>query len=352
MAAPTPLFAPADNLLADTPTALQLKTWLGEVLGFNRLGMEVTGMLPTKRITTGSSFQLPVAGRALKGKYHVRGEDVQVESGYLQTVPFTEKVMYIDDPFTQNAIIPDYDQFQTHYESRSIITRELAEALARYSDFKAIRTIISAARADANIPVGVGVVSGQQTFAGESWNHSTTASTVADLKNAAMNTDGSKIVLALIAAAQVLDEKRAPAKGRVFLCRPSQKWALVNDRQLLDRNVVYRDNGDFAEGEVYKCAGITIKMVTGLADAQTANAGLSGEAATHVAANGSYLVGSNLSNNAGVVFCPGAAWRLVRSPLEMLVYFEKRRWADVVQMRTIDGFDRVEPSYAVELSLS
>jgi|GEM_PF-6079549 len=355
------MFAPGQNQLTGSVTALQLAQYYGEVLMMNELGMEVAQHIPVKTVAQGSQWEMPIAGRALRGKAHTRGEDVLIDSGYVQTMPMTKRPMFLDDPFTQNACIPDWDDFQIHFDSRKIINGGLAEALARYTDFKAHRAIIGAARSDANIPVA-GVTSGQQTFVGTSWHNVTTNTTNADLKNAAMNTDGSKLVLAITAAAMELDQKRCPKKGRIAVIRPSQYWALVLDRQLLDRDVVYKDNGDFAEGDVFKCAGIKLQSSVGLADAQVSytadGGGADGWATQHKTTTapgptgGTYQSGVDLTNNAGYVFHPFAVRRLMRSPLEMLVYKQNSRWGWVTQMRVIDGIDIAEPAYSVELSLS
>lgn len=326
------MFRPADSLFAGTPTALQLKMYFGELLGTLNRGLEIVPHLRSKSIDAGLSWAEPVYGFAEPGKYHVAGEDVLIDAGYVARVPFVEKLYQIDLPFTLNGFIPSFDEFQTHYDARAPFYRQIAEKHARTSDMKAGRMLIKAARAAANIPAGGAITAGCETPAGLT------------IVNAAMLTSATVLMSSLQTAAQTLDENDVPALGRKVLLHPVQFWNLVNNRELLDRDVT-RENGDFADGTVYKAFGIQLIKSNAIKAVRTAGnyAGVTGEVNSYIA---------NFSNNAGVVFTEDSVLHLLRKALELQMWYEKPRFGTVITTRVIDGFGITRPEATIELATS
>lgn len=342
MAAPSEMFLPSQSLLTGAADALQLKVWLGELLGAYQRGLQVAPFLGSKTITVGNSWQLPMYGYSDSGKHHVEGESILTDSGYRQRVPFKERLMYVDKPYVINEFTPDWTEMQTHYESRSILLNSFAERHARRTDYLACRAIIKAARSAANI-TGGSTTAEQRTPAGSSKNNAGGDTAPADCTHADLLTDGSRLVTALFAAATRLDENDVPGDGRIALLRPAQYYAIVTNRELLDRDVV-RENGDFADGTVFKCANIRLVKTNAIATAAVNQASpATGEIVDY---------SGDFSTNAGVVFRMDAARRLIRMGMEIQAWYEKERFGHVVTTRQIDGFNVERPEAAVELCTS
>lgn len=338
------MFRPADSLLGGTPfDDLQLKVYLGMIEGAYLRGLEVVPFIDSRVITTGKSWQLPMYGYSDSGKHHVVGESILLDSNYRQQIPFMEKLMYVDQPYVINTFIPDWEEMQTHYETRSVLMQGFGERHARHSDYLACRALIKAARSAANIPVAGSVTSEMATVGGSS-NGTGAAGQAAPAAcdNASMLTDGDVLVAALFAAAQRLDEQDAPTEGRIALLRPSQYYALVTNRQLLDRDVV-RDNGDFADGTVFKCANIRLVKSNAIATAAVNQAAAAtGEIVSYT---------GDFTDNAGIVFHRDAALRLIRQSMEVNAWEEKERFGWVLSTRRIDGYNVKRPEAAVELTV-
>ena len=335
------MMRPAQKNLANAVDAMQLKVWLGQLSGAYLRGQEVLPFIDSRQITTGNSWQLPVFGYSDSGKHHAVGDSILEDADYRQTVPVTEKVMYVDKPYTINAFIPDWEEMQTHYDTRSQVIQGFAERHARHSDLLACFALMTAARSAANI-TGGGTSAEQRTAAGSSSATGASgqaAPTACD--NAAMLTDGDVLVAALFAAAQRLDEQDAPSEGRIALLRPSQYYALVTNRQLLDRDVV-RDNGDFADGTVFKCANIRLVKSNAIQAAAQDYSGATGEIVNYV---------DDYTENAGVVFHRDAALRLIRINMEMNAWEDKERYGWVLSTRRIDGYNVKKPEAVVELTV-
>lgn len=334
----TNIFHPAQASLTGPVDSLQLKVWLGEVLGTYMRGLTVVPLIASHRIGFGKQWQMPVAGFSDSGKYHVTSDSVLTDSGYLQRTPFVERTVVLDQPYVINAFIPDIEEWQTHYDARAVHLKAIAERHARVSDRKACFQILKAARSAANVPVGGSITAEMATPAGSSG-----ATAPAACTNAALLTNSAAgrtaLLDALAAAAQRLDEQDIPRIGRYALLRPVQFNMLIMDRGLLDRDVT-RENGDFADGTVYKAFGIQLIKSNAITDAAVNYTNVTGE-------NNTYT--RNYTENAGVVFCQDAALRLIRKEMEMQLWYEKERFGWVVTTRIFDGFEYRRPECVVEL---
>ena len=253
MATPTGTFRPAQALQTGSVTALQLRMFFGELIGIYTRGKQISNRLRTQYIDAGLSWQCPAYGLSETGKYHVAGEDVLIDSGYLQQIPFADKTFFIDLPWVLNMLTPSFDKMQTHYSVTEIQARGMAERQARQTDLKACRMLANAAEAAANV-TGGSVTSGSETPAGLT------------VTNAGFLTSASVILDGLRQAAQRMDENDVPEGKRYFACHPAQKHLLISDRQLLDRDVqrVPGSNGDYPTATIYLAHGFEIISSTAL----------------------------------------------------------------------------------------
>ena len=86
-------FRPADSLLGGAPvTDLQLRMYLGRLIGIYLRGKQISNRVMTQTIDAGLSWQCPAYGLVEDGAYHVAGDDVLINaSTYLQRVPFASQ---------------------------------------------------------------------------------------------------------------------------------------------------------------------------------------------------------------------------------------------------------------------
>lgn len=310
--------------------------FFGELIGIYTRGKQISNRLRTQYIDAGLSWQCPAYGLSETGKYHVAGEDVLIDSGYLQQIPFADKTFFIDLPWVLNMLTPSFDKMQTHYSVTEIQARGMAERQARQTDLKACRMLANAAEAAANV-TGGSVTSGSETPAGLT------------VTNAGFLTSASVILDGLRQAAQRMDENDIPEGKRYFACHPAQKHLLISDRQLLDKDVLQVPNGDYAKATVYMAHGFEIISSTALKAMRTAGdyTNVTGDTATYTATS----TGTHAAN-AGICFTDESVIRLVRKDLEMNSWYQDSRFAHVVTSRVIDGYGTYRPETVVAFRTS
>ena len=325
-------------------TALQLRMFFGELIGIYTRGKQIANRIRTQTIQEGLSWQCPAYGLIETGKYHVAGEDVLIDSGYLQQVPIADKTFYIDLPWVLNMLTPSFDRLQTHYSTTEISMRQIAERQARQTDLKACRMLANSAETvgnearTANV-TGGSTPSGSETPAGLT------------ITNAAMLTSAAVILDSLRQAAQRFDENDVPEGKRYFACHPAQKHLLIADRQLLDGDVqaVRGSNGDYPTAKIYMAHGFEIISSTAVKAMRTA-----GDYTNVTGDNNLYTKTSTGTHaaNAGICFTDESIIRLVRKDLEIDSWYQNSRFAHVVTSRVIDGYSTYRPETVVALRTS
>lgn len=342
MTTPTGTFRPAQALQTGSATALQLRQFFGELIGIYTRGKQISNRLRTQYIDAGLSWQCPAYGLAETGKYHVAGEDVLIDSGYLQQIPMADKTFYIDLPWVLNMLTPSFDKMQTHYSVTEIQMRGMAERQARQTDLKACRMLANSAETVGNEARTANVTGGSVTSGSE-----TPGGLV--VTNAGFLTSASVILDGLRQAAQRMDENDVPEGKRYFACHPAQKHLLISDRQLLDRDVqrVPGSNGDYPTATIYMAHGFEIISSTALKAMRTAGtySNVTGDTNLYTA----FTTGASdtFAQNAGICFTDESVIRLVRKDLEMNSWYQDSRFAHVVTSRVIDGYSTYRPETVV-----
>lgn len=158
-----------------------------------------------------------------------------------QNIKHAERIINIDGLLLADAFLANIDEAMTHYEYRSIYTKELGYALSYQADKNVLQLAVLAARAASTITGGFGGT--QLTQAG----YDTTADTLAQ---------------GLYDSAQTLDEKFVPDFGdRVTFLRPKHYNLLIQSTRAIQRdwNEPSGSNGTFATGKVLRVANLAIK---------------------------------------------------------------------------------------------
>lgn len=217
--------------------ALFLKVFSGEVLTAFAENNVALQRSMVRTIDSGSSAQFPVFGKG-GAQYHTPGAEI-VGS----TVPHNERIITIDDLLIADRFIANIDEAMNHYDVRAPYSRDTGRALAQAMDVNILRTGILTARAAASVTGGFG---GTRIVSANS------------------GTVAADLIAAAFAAAQAMDEKDVPDTDRYLFLRPAQYYLLVNSGHPLVNRDFSPDNGNVAEGVVYKVAGLTIVKTNNL----------------------------------------------------------------------------------------
>lgn len=224
------------NLTGDA-FALFLKKFAGEVLTEFEVRQVMMGLHTVRTIENGKSAQFPVSGRAT-AKRHAVGEDIlDASNAYLSQIGMAEKIIYIDDPLLASTFIPSIDEAMSHYDVRSIYTRELGRALAYQFDKDVLQTAVLAARASAAVTGG------------------SDGDVIAGGADVATNANDA-LVDAILEALQILDEKSVPEEDRVVILRPDLYWTLLKSDKVINRD--FGGSGSIASGKVWELGGARI----------------------------------------------------------------------------------------------
>ena len=262
----------------DTRYATALKLFSGEVFtAFNNASI-FKGLVRQYDLRGGKSKQFLFTSKLAAG-YHTPGQAIVGDAG-LKT---NEKTIVMDDLLVASQFIYSLDEVFAQYSTRAEISKQIGEALAKHYDERLARVL---AKASAEAAPVQGEDGGFHVNIGSG------------------NTfDAQAIVDGFFEAAAVLDERAAPADGRVAVLAPRQYYSLISS---VDTNILNREigntQGSMNSGDgLYSIAGIRILKSNNLAT-------LYGEdlSSTNVAGeNNDYDV--DCSNLAGLVFHKEAA---------------------------------------------
>ncbi len=263
----------------DTRYATALKLFSGEVFNAFNDATIFKGLIRNYSLRGGKSKQFLLTGKLASG-YHVPGTAIQPADG----LKSNEKTIIMDDLLVSSQFVYDLDELLSQWSSRSEISKQIGEALALHYDDRLARVLCKAATESS---VVTGEPGGFQVNIG-----------------AGNTNDAQAIVDGFFEAAAVLDERSAPAGGRVAVLSPRQYYSLISsvDTNILNREIG-NNQGDMNSGKgLYSIAGIRIYKSNVLANQYgkdaTANAAVDGE-------NNNYTV--NNANLAGLVFHREAA---------------------------------------------
>lgn len=178
------------------------------------------------------SAQFPASWKGTAA-YHTPGTQL-VGTG----VGLNERVIVIDDLLIADRFIANIDEAKSHYDVRSIYSRDIGMALARMFDKNVLQVGLLAARASATVTGGNGgsvvTSANSKTIAGD-------------------------LEAAIFAATQALDEKDVPENDRYVVLKPQQYNLLVQgSAKVFNRDVNPNDNGGYSMGKVYQIAGAEI----------------------------------------------------------------------------------------------
>lgn len=303
--------------------ALFLKVFSGEVMTAFAEGTVTEGRVVTRNIANGKSAQFPILGKTT-ASYHVPGTEI---TGL--ALPANEQVITIDDLLVSSLFLSNIDEAKNHYDVRGPYAQEIGNALAYTHDKQILALGVLAAR-------GASPVSGEA--AGGS------------ILDAAMlsDTTGTKLIAALFAAAQKMDEKFIPTEGRTAYLSPAAFYLLAQNP--LVQNSLYGASGSLAEAKVPMIAGIELVKTnhapfgaTIAADgaAITGGVGLGGGGANKYA--------GVFTGTVGLVMHKAAIGTVKLMDLAMESQYDIRRQGTLMVAKYAMGHGILRPAAAIEL---
>jgi molybdopterin-guanine dinucleotide biosynthesis protein len=153
-----------------------------------------------------------------------------------------ERVITIQDLLVAHTFIANIDEAKNHFQVRSLYANELGNALAVQMDKHIFQTVYNASKATALDPQAAGQSVTEANFL----------------------TDGKKAAEAIYAAAQILDENDVPESDRFAAVSPAVYYNMIKDTTAATINRDFGGQGSFADGNVFKIAGIQIVKTNNL----------------------------------------------------------------------------------------
>jgi hypothetical protein len=239
-----------------------LKLFSGEVFtAFNNASI-FKGLVRSYTLRGGKSKQFLLTGKLAAG-YHTPGTPILGDTA----LKANEKTILMDDLLVSSQFVYDLDEVLSQYSTRSEISKQIGEALAKFYDERIARVLDIASR---EASVVTGEPGGFEVKLGAN-NH----------YNAQALVDG------FFEAAAVLDERSAPQEGRVAVLNPRQYYALISS---VDTNILNREigntQGDMNSGKgLYSIAGIRIYKSNNLPFMAAYNTAVTGENNDYTDAN-------------------------------------------------------------------
>jgi len=292
--------------------ALFLKVFAGEVLTAFERESAFKARHRIRQIANGKSAQFPVTGLAA-AQYHVPGAEILG-----QAINHGEKVIVIDDMIIAPAFIANIDEAKQHFDSRSIYSNEIGEALAKLYDQNVARAGIKAARN--TTPNVTGLPAGESTT------------------NAAFDTDGTVLWTGIYNAGVGLDANDVPMRGRSAWVRPVQHALIVQSEKPIDRDLNPADNGSLAQGEVKRVNSIEIVKTNNLPSADdSANTGI----ASHLR--------DDYSATQALIAHDSAMGTVQLQDVALESQYDIRRQGTLMVGKYLVGHDELRPEAAKEL---
>mgnify|MGYP003112664846 FL=1 len=242
--------------------ATALKLFSGEVFtAFNSASI-FQGLVKSYTLRGGKSKQFLLTG-TLSAGYMTPGQPILGDT----SLKANEKTILMDDLLVSSQFVYDLDEVLSQYSTRSEISKQIGEALAKHYDTRIAKVLDIASRESSVVS---GEPGGFEVSIGSSNQFK-----------------AQKIVDGLFEAAAVLDERNAPQEGRVCVLSPRQYLGLI---AAVDTNILNRElgasQGDINSGKgLYSIAGIKLYKSNNLPFMAAYNSAVTGENNDYADAN-------------------------------------------------------------------
>ena len=234
--------------------ATALKLFSGEVFNAFNSASIAQGLVRSYTLRGGKSKQFLMQGKLGAG-YHTAGTPILGDS----PLKAAEKTILMDDLLVASQFVYDLDEVLSQYSQRAEMSKQIGEAIAKHYEERIFRVLDKASREASPV---TGEEGGFEVSIGNGNEF-----------------DAQAIVDGFFEAAAVLDERNAPADGRVAVLSPRQYYSLISS---VDTNILNREignsQGDMNSGKgLVSIAGISIRKSNNLPFMSAYNTDVDGE---------------------------------------------------------------------------
>ena len=249
--------------------ALYLKLYAGEVLqAFQSKNI----MMPLNRVRTiskGKSAQFPMTGKYRDASYHTPGSEIVPTSSKQG-----ERIVSVDDLLVNAQFIPNIDEAMSHYDIRSVYTKEAGFGLGKVADQNILRLAIKGALCEssamANLSAGAPMIQDYSAFDDEDFTANVVVGqTTGTSSDAANGRDPKLITQAIMDAKRILANADVPGDPFVVLNNDSyfDMFKVSGTSNLNDLVIFNRDlggSGSVASGQVPTILGMPLHVTNHL----------------------------------------------------------------------------------------
>lgn len=290
--------------------ALFLKVFGGEVLAAFEEANKVMDKHTVRTIGSGKSASFPATWKVNAG-YHTPGAEIVGQNSNV-----SERIITIDDLLLADVFIANIDEAKSHYDVRSIYSKECGRALANQWDKNVLQVGVLAARASATVTGANG-------------------GTVLTSSTTLYKTSASDLNAGLLASSQAMDEKDIPESEEKFaFMRPAQYYLLTQVKELISRDYV-DGNGDMAKGVVYYSGGCRLVKTNHMPNANITS--------------GPSAYQGDFSKTAALVMTKQAVGTVKLLDLAQEMGYDIRRQGTLIVAKYAVGHGILRPECAVEL---
>ena len=216
------------NAGSGSTTASFLKVFSGEVITAFETANSTLDKHLVRTISSGKSAQFPIVGKAT-ASYHTAGNEITGGS-----ITHNERTISIENLLIAPVFIAKIDEAMSHYDVRSIYSKELGRALANQMDKHVYQNLILNSRGSAAAPQAAGSV----------------------ITDADFETNAASAAATIFSAAKSMDEADVPADDRYCAVSPAAYYNLIQGTTVINRD--WGGSGSYSDGKVLKVAGMNI----------------------------------------------------------------------------------------------
>ena len=249
--------------------ALYLKLYAGEVLqAFQSKNI----MMPLNRVRTiskGKSAQFPMTGKYRDASYHRQGSEIVPTSSKQ-----VERIVSVDDLLVNAQFIPNIDEAMSHYDIRSVYTKEAGFGLGKVADQNILRLAIKGALCEdktmAGLSTGAPMIQDYSTFDDEDFTKNVVVGATSGAGTDAANARDPKLLTqAIMDAKRILANADVPGEPFVVLNNDSyfDMFKVSGTSNLNDLVIFNRDlggSGSVASGQVPTILGMPLHVTNHL----------------------------------------------------------------------------------------
>ena len=249
--------------------ALYLKLYAGEVLqAFQSKNI----MMPLNRVRTiskGKSAQFPMTGKYRDASYHTPGSEIVPTSSKQG-----ERIVSVDDLLVNAQFVPNIDEAMSHYDIRSVYTKEAGFGLGKVADQNILRLAIKGALCEdktmAGLSTGAPMIQDYSTFDDEDFTKNVVVGATSGAGTDAANARDPKLLTqAIMDAKRILANADVPGEPFVVLNNDSyfDMFKVSGTSNLNDLVIFNRDlggSGSVASGQVPTILGMPLHVTNHL----------------------------------------------------------------------------------------